>query len=90
MSTLRHLVLSSGKTWNSRRISPVWQSLRANSQVTKETIQHQIPQKGRKRKALLFLGITAAGCGAYYSTLSPREKRLVQVSIGGIGRFIRY
>lgn len=89
MSTLRHLVLSSGKTWNSRRISPVWQSLRANSQVTKETIQHQIPQKGRKRKALLFLGITAAGCGAYYSTLSPREKRLVQVSIGGIGRFIR-
>ncbi|XP_034254315.1 uncharacterized aarF domain-containing protein kinase 5 isoform X2 [Thrips palmi] len=89
MSRLRHLVLTRGKTWSSRTTSPSWQCLRAHSQHTKETIQQQIPPRGRKRGALLFVGITAAGCGAYYSTLNPREKRLVQVSIGGIGRFIR-
>lgn len=89
MSSLRNLVLSRGKSWNPRTTSPLWQCLRAHSQHTKETIHQQIPQRGRKRKALLFLGVTAAGCGAYYSTLTPREKRTVQVSIGGIGRFIR-
>lgn len=89
MSSFRHLVLSRGQTWNAKTSSPLWQCLRAHSQHTKDTVQQQIPQRGRKRRSLLFLGITTAGCGVYYSTLTPREKRLVQVSIGGIGRFIR-
>lgn len=63
--------------------------MKVQSQHVDAKFQQQLPLRGRKRASLWILGVTVVGCGAYYASLSPREKRLVHVAIGGIGRFIR-
>ncbi|KAK3921273.1 putative aarF domain-containing protein kinase 5 [Frankliniella fusca] len=91
MSKLHHALHAYGRPWLSKtKLNlPSRQFLKLRSQHSDATVQQNVPEKGRKRIALLLFGISAAGCGAYYYTLTPREKRLVQVGIGGIGRFLR-
>ncbi|XP_052131665.1 uncharacterized aarF domain-containing protein kinase 5 isoform X3 [Frankliniella occidentalis] len=91
MSKVHHALLAYGKPWAARtRLNlPLRQYTKVRSQHTDATSHQNLPQKGRKRITLLVFGICASGCGAYYYSLTPREKRLVQVGVGGIGRFLR-
>lgn len=89
MSNLRQSFLLSSKLCHARNSTRAQQFIRVRSQQTDASSVNHVPQRGRKRIGLMILGITGIGCGASYYSLTPREKRLVQVAVGGIGRFIR-
>ena len=88
MSKLRQVFWTGGRPLQSQ-ILLASRQCRTRSQHIDSSIQKQLPQRGKKRATLWVLGVTAVGCGSYYTALSPREKRLVHVEISGIRRFIR-
>lgn len=89
MFGLRHTLVTGLKLRAPKIPISVQQPLKFRSQHTEVISQPRLPQRGRKRAFIFVLGLTTVGCGAYYASLTPRERRLVHVGIGGIGRFFR-